>query len=112
MITLSDLEELTSLDVAATPGPWYVRDMDDDHCCSATAVSTEPNESDDNDDLLDAAYHGIVAATFIQNPPYVLPEDNRGRENAELIAAMRTALPELLRLAALGLSNGSAEGAR
>ncbi len=104
MITPSDLEELTILEAAATPGPWYARDMDDDHCCGATAVATRPNTSADNDDLLDASVHGIVAATYIQNPPYVLPEDQRGRENAALIAAMRTALPELLRVAALGLA--------
>jgi hypothetical protein len=31
-----------------------------------------------------------------------MPADGRGWENAELIAAMRSALPELLRLARIG----------
>jgi hypothetical protein len=46
----------------------------------------------------------VVAACLIQEPPYVVPADERYDENADLIAAMRNALPELLRLARLGLA--------
>ena len=76
--------------------------MDDDLCCSAAGVATQPNTSDDNDDLCQSRYHGIVAATYLQHRNYVVPADDRGWENAELIAAIRSALPELLRLARIG----------
>lgn len=102
MLTEADLETLCDLDSAATPGPWYVRPMDDDMCCCATAVATKPSTSGDNDDLTSSADHGVVAATYLQHRDYVMPPDNKGKENAELIAAVRTALPELLRLARLG----------
>lgn len=98
------LDELAELDRAATPGPWFVRAMDDDMCCSATAVATKPNVSEDNDDLTQSAFHGVVAATYLQHRDYVMPADDRGNENASLIAAVRTALPELLRLARVGAS--------
>lgn len=96
------LDRLRTLDQAATPGPWYVRLMDDDLCMGATAIATEPNTSGDNDQLCDYWVHGVIAATLIQYPEYVIPRDGRDRENAELIVAMRNALPELLRLARIG----------
>jgi hypothetical protein len=97
-----DIDHLARLDAAATPGPWYVRARDDSLCCSAAGVATKPNTSDDNDDLSDSTLHGIVAATYLQDRNYVMPADDRGWEDAALIAAMRSALPELLRLARIG----------
>ena len=97
-----DFDALDSLDRAATPGPWYQRSMDDDMCMGACAVATKPNTSGDNDQLCDYWVHGVIAATLIQHPEYVIPADGRSRENAELIAAVRNALPELLRLARIG----------
>ena len=47
----------------------------------------------------------IVAACLIQSPAYVVPADLRHEENAKLIAVVRTALPELLRLARVGLAS-------
>ncbi|TCQ11207.1 hypothetical protein C8J40_101595 [Sphingomonas sp. PP-CC-3A-396] len=102
MTTAADLDALTALDQAATPGPWYVRAMDDENATCATAVATKPNTSGDNDDLSSSTYHGVVAATSIQHHDYIVPADGRSRENAALIAAVRTALPELLRLARIG----------
>ena len=103
-MTADDLDNLTKLDAAATPGPWYVRLLDDEYAMSAVAVATEPET-----DTLESMRMGtwpeglIVAACLIQQPAYVMPEDDRYDENAALIAAMRTALPELLRLAKIGL---------
>jgi len=71
-------------------------------CCGATAVATRPNVSGDNDDLTMSTFHGVVAATYLQHRDYVIPADDRGMANAELIAAVRSALPELLRLARIG----------
>ncbi len=101
-----NLDELETLDRRATAGPWYVRAMDDGMACCATAIATKPNTSGDNDDLSDSTFHGVVAATLIQDHNYVIPEDGRSRENAELIAAMRTMLPELIRLARIGAAAG------
>ncbi|MEG3144954.1 hypothetical protein U1839_09830 [Sphingomonas sp. RT2P30] len=95
-----DLARLNALDEAATPGPWFVRRLDDNACMCAVAVSTKA----DGDDAFVDEWRGeeMVAACLIQDPPYVVPEA-RWDENAALIAAMRNALPELLRLARLGL---------
>jgi len=37
MTMAADLDALTALDRAATPGPWYVRAMDDDNASCAAA---------------------------------------------------------------------------
>ncbi len=99
MMTVADLDALTALDRAATPGPWYVRAMDDENATCATVVATKPSTSDDNDDRLGSTYHGVLAATSIQHHDYVVPADGRSGQDAALIAAVRTSLPELLRLA-------------
>lgn len=100
-----DLAELAGLDAAATPGPWFVRQLDDAHAMSAVTVSTAPDTGRD-ESMRAGGWPGgdIVAACLIQAPAYVVPRDERYDENAALIAAVRTALPELLRLARLGLA--------
>lgn len=108
-LTGFSFDQLSTLDQAATPGPWYVRSMDDDLCMGATAIATKPNTSGDNDQLCDYWVHGVIAATLIRHPEYVIPSDGRDRENAELIVAIRDTLPELLRLARVG---AEAEGGR
>jgi hypothetical protein len=108
MTTAADLDVLTALDHAATPGPWYVRAMDDENSACAMAVATKPNTSGDDDDLSGSTYHGVVAATSIQHHDYVVPADGRSHENAALIAGVRTALPELLRLARIGAATDRA----
>ena len=95
-----DLDRLAQLDAAATPGPWYSRWMDDDLSCGALAIATTP-DGDDNAPLADGQLHGVLAATLLQHRDYVVPVDGRSRENAELIATMRNALPELLAVALL-----------
>jgi hypothetical protein len=100
-----DLDRLQELDRAASPGPWFVRHLDDDHAMSAVAVSTQPETGDfgsmrEGDWPLDV----VVAACLLQQPRYVDPPDQKWDENAVLIAEVRTALPELLRLARIGLA--------
>ena len=99
-MTIEELAALDRLSEAASPGPWYVRQLDDELCCGACAVSTVP-DTGKNEDMRSGSWPGqeIVAACLIQNPPYVLSADDRFEENAALIAAMRNHLPELLRLA-------------
>ena len=86
------------------PGPWFVRTLDDELRTGAIAVSTKP-DTGLNEDVRSGAWPGeeIVAACLIQNPPYVVPADDRFEENAAMIAAVRSALPELIRLAPRGL---------
>lgn len=103
-MTLKELEALEAPERAASTGPWYVRQLDDEMRMGAIAVSTHP-EAGANENMRSSTWPGsqIVAACLVQSPPYVVPGDDRHQENAQLIAAMRTALPDLLRLARLGL---------
>lgn len=108
-----DLDRLEELDRAASPGPWFVRHLDDDHAMSAVTVSTQPEIADygsmrKGDWPLDA----VVAACLLQQPRYVDPPDQKWDENAALIAEVRTVLPELLRLAKIGLVQETSEGRR
>ena len=61
-------------------------------------------ETGEHEDMATFGYPGpeLLAATLIQVPPYVISKDQRWHENADLIVAMRNALPELLRLALIG----------
>lgn len=100
-----DLDRLTELDRAASPGPWFVRHLDDDHAMSAITVSTRPDSGEDGS-MRDGTWplDVVVAACLLQQPRYVDPPDQKWDENAALIAEVRTALPELLRLARIGLA--------
>lgn len=104
-MTLEDLDKLTAVERAATPGPWHVRLLDDDMCQGAVAVSTRPDTGLGGQSMRAGTWPSeeIVAACLIQSPPYVVPADDRSDENARLIAEMRNAMPELLRLAAIAL---------
>lgn len=90
-----ELDELDELARAATPGPWFVRGLDDEHAMNLVAVSTTPNtglgERWPNFD-----YREIVAATLIQQPRYVDAADERWDENAHFIATAREAVPRLV----------------
>jgi len=70
----------------------------------AYAVATTP-DTGANESMRSGAWPSadVVAACLIQSPPYVVTADDRHEENAKLIAAVRTALPELIRLARIGL---------
>ena len=109
-MTSDDLDKLTALEQAASPGPWYFRLLDDDMCQGAVTVSTRP---DDPRGAVKSMRAGtwpseeVIAACLIQSPPYVDPADERYDENARLIAEMRNALPELIRLAKIGLHDQS-----
>ncbi|MFF7679061.1 hypothetical protein [Actinacidiphila glaucinigra] len=89
---LDDLEELAH---AATPGPWFVRFLDDDHAMNLVAVSTVPdNGASERWPRFD--HQEIVAATLVQQPRYVDIADERWDENARFIAAARESVPRLV----------------
>jgi hypothetical protein len=102
---LEDLNRLEALDKAATPGPWYVRQLDDDMCQGAVAISCKPD-----DGMVPSMRagnwpgHEIIAACLIQSPPYAVVDDDKFEDNAELIAAIRNCLPELLLFARAALT--------
>lgn len=98
-----DLDTLDELERLATPSPWHVRYLDDDHAMNAIGISTEP-DTGEHEDMATFACAGpeLLAACLIQAPPYVVPSDRKWRENADLMVAVRNALPELLRLARVG----------
>ncbi|CAH1667740.1 hypothetical protein [Chelatococcus asaccharovorans] len=101
----ADLDQLDGLAAQATPGPWFVRLLDDAHAMSAVVVATTADtEGGKSMRAGEWPSREVVAACLLQAPPYVVPGDDRYDENAALIAAMRNALPELLRLARLGLA--------
>lgn len=104
-ITGAVLDRLEGLHLAASPGPWFVRQLDDTMCMSALAVSMRPDRGA-NESMRAGDWPGteIVAATLVQDPPYVVPADDRYEENTKLIAECRTWLPELIRLARLSLN--------
>lgn len=94
-LTDEELDELEELAGAATPGPWFVRSLDDADAMSLVAVSTVPDTG------LGERWPGfdhrdIVAATLIQQPRYVDAADERWDENARFIAAARDTVPRLV----------------
>lgn len=93
-----DLTELADLEAEATPAPWTQDRFDDQYCM--TAIGVRADLPDDDGRLMNE----FIAATLIQQPPYIMPSDNRCMANARLIAEVRNALPELLRLATIGRS--------
>lgn len=90
-----ELEEIEEICLAATPGPWFVRFLDDELAMSLVAVSTSVESKGPR------RWPGfdpgeIVAATLVQRPRYVDSADERWDENATFIAMAREAVPRLL----------------
>ena len=100
-----DLNALTGIERAATPAPWFVRALNDDACMSGVGIATTPDPLDGDALVGDWPDTGLVAACLLQSPPYIIPDDGLYHQNAELIAAMRNAMPKLLRLASIGLQH-------
>jgi hypothetical protein len=81
---------------AATPGPWYWHNPDDDVCMNVYLVTTHPYEPDD---LIPGDFddHGeVVAITLLQTPRFAGVSDHKWQENAHFIAEVRTDIPKLL----------------
>ncbi|MEV6205670.1 hypothetical protein [Kitasatospora sp. NPDC051914] len=89
---LAEIEELAG---AATPGPWHVRFLDDDHAMNLVAISTVPDTG--RGERWPGFDHGQnVAATLVQQPRYVDIADERWDENAFFIANARQDIPRLI----------------
>lgn len=89
---LADLEQLAEV---ATPGPWYVRFLDDSSAMNLVAISTVPDNGR-GERWPDFDHREIVAATLVQEPRYADVADERWDENAWFIARARDAVPRLV----------------
>jgi hypothetical protein len=105
MVDQQKLEELEALEAAASAAPWHISNINDDLAMSAVAVTKNPSTGREFDAFPEWVAEDIVAACLIQSNARVGVDDKCWQENARLIAAMRNALPELLRLAKIGLSD-------
>ncbi|MFJ7105803.1 hypothetical protein [Streptomyces albogriseolus] len=90
-----DLDEIAEICAAATPGPWFVRHLDDQNAMNLVAISTV--EDTGRGERWPAFDHrDLVAATLVQHPRYVDCEDGRWDENAAFIAMAREVIPRLV----------------
>ncbi|MEU3506964.1 hypothetical protein ABZ733_03430 [Streptomyces longwoodensis] len=94
-VTADRLGEIEELCGAASPGPWYVRTLDDESAMGLVAVSTTP-DTGRAERWPDFDAREIVAATLVQQPRYVDVADERWDENAAFIAMAREAVPQLV----------------
>ncbi|MDQ0248103.1 hypothetical protein J2W22_000150 [Sphingomonas kyeonggiensis] len=109
-MTPADLDRLAEMHAHATPGPWYVRFLDDDHSMTAIGIAAQPDTGAHEDmATFGGAGPDLIAATLIQAPPYVVSHDKLWQENADLICAMQNALPDLIRLARNALEADAAQ---
>ncbi|WP_206025172.1 hypothetical protein [Micromonospora zingiberis] len=90
-----ELTEIEELCAAATPGPWFVRSLDDEHAMNLVAVSVVPDDGA-GARWPDFDHREIVAATLVQQPRCVDSGDERWDENAAFIAMARQAVPRLV----------------
>ncbi|WP_221364389.1 hypothetical protein [Sphingomonas jinjuensis] len=107
-MTSDDLVALTELETGASAAPWHVAFGTDGACMSSCLIVKNPTrgrifEPLDNEWPSD----DVVAACLWQNPDIVGPDDRRSDANARLMAMVRNHLPELLRLARIGLAHES-----
>jgi hypothetical protein len=97
-MTDQELLEIQERADEATPGPWFVRHLDDDYAANLMAVSTtfdEPVESGPRWPGFSAG--DIVAGVLIQNPiRYVDIDDGKWDDNAAFIAHAREDIPRLV----------------
>jgi hypothetical protein len=95
-MTDDELAEIDERTTAATPGPWYVRFLDDDHAANLIAVSTKP-DTGRGERWPDFLHGEMIAATLVQFPSrYIDCVDERWDENAAFIAHAREDVPRLI----------------
>ncbi|MFD5540392.1 hypothetical protein ACFWIJ_21880 [Streptomyces sp. NPDC127079] len=90
-----DLDEIEAICAVATPGPWFVRQLDDGHAMNLLAVSTVA-DTGRGERWPGFDHRELIAATLVQEPRYVDCGDARWDENAAFIAMAREAVPRLV----------------
>jgi hypothetical protein len=91
-----ELEAIKARLAAATPGPWYDHNPDDDYCMNAYTVTNSPVEPDVGVDERTNDHKHIIALTLLQTPRVACHEDSRWEENARFIAHAPTDIAALL----------------
>lgn len=86
------MNELKRRAEAATPGPWYAHNIDDDLFMNLYAVTTSEAEPEYEDIVIqcgdrDRADGHVVAVTLLQSPRLGNVQDMRFEENTRYIAA-------------------------
>ncbi|GAA3611055.1 hypothetical protein GCM10022223_28930 [Kineosporia mesophila] len=91
------LEEIEGLASVATPGPWFVRFLDDASAMNLVAISTVPGTNTGKGERWPDHENGeMVAATLVQHPRYMDVVDGQWDENAAFIAMAPEAVPRLV----------------
>jgi hypothetical protein len=104
-MTEQEIDDLEKLGQAASNGPWHIAHISDSIGMSTVSVTKNPSAGREIDAFPEWVAEDVVAACLLQSESHVAVDDGRWHENARLIAAMRNALPELLRLARLGMAS-------
>ena len=91
-----DLDGIEEICAVATPGPWFVRNLDDSHAMNLRAVSTVA-DTGRGERWPRFDHRELIAATLVQEPRYVDCADERWDENAAFIAMARDAVPRLVK---------------
>ena len=95
---LIDDEELRRIEERVdntTPGPWFVRELDDAAAMSMVAISTVP-DTGAGERWPNFQAEEIIALTLVQEPRYANTADERWDENASFIAHARQDVPRLI----------------
>ena len=90
-----DITEIEQRLAATTPGPWYVRHLDDKDAMSLTAVSTTP-DTGLGERWPDFDHAKIVAVTLVQEPRYADVDDERWDQKAAFNAHPPTDVPRVV----------------
>lgn len=78
-----------------TPGPWFVRELDDQAAMSMVAISTVP-DSGGGERWPNFQAGEIIALTLVQEPRYAGIADEHWDENASFVAHARQDVPRLI----------------
>lgn len=99
-LTPEQLAEIANRANAATSGPWFAHNPDDEYFMNAYVVTTSEVEPYDGDEFYRDNYEGLIATTLLQSPGYVKPKcdpkDGKWDVDAEFIAKARADIPALL----------------
>lgn len=91
----TELERIQQTANSATPGPWYVRQLDDRAFMSLIAISSAP-DTGRGEPWPEFDAGEIVAITLVQDPRYAAVSDERWEQNAGFIASARDDIPKLI----------------
>jgi hypothetical protein len=94
-LTDEELATIESRASVATPGPWFVRWLDDESAANLVGVSTKP-DTGRHERFPDFDASTMVAMTVVQNPLYCFIGDWREEKNAEFIAHAREDIERLI----------------